>query len=141
MTGAGFVLYKTNFLRQVWENPNTNAFFLDVSLTCIGLNITLMLYLTLYLPYIAKVTEDWETYCPQIIPVMTLSGVIAFISGIVGLWPIWGFLTIVYVIILIMGYTMTLIFLPDGFFGALIFWLFTIGLAFTSHYLPHDPDW
>jgi hypothetical protein len=72
---------------------------------------------------------------------MTLIGVIVFISAIMGLWPIWGFLTIVYMIILFMGYTMALTFLPGGFIGMLLFWMFTVGLASTCHFWPHDPLW
>jgi hypothetical protein len=79
MAVASYVLYNTNFFRQVWENPHVNRFFLDIALTGLGINIAIMMYLTLYLPYIAKIEEDWETYCPKLIPVMTLSGLISFI--------------------------------------------------------------
>jgi hypothetical protein len=78
MTGSGFILYKTNFFRQVLENPDTNSVFMDISFTCLGINIALMIYLALYLPYIAGVEEDWEKYCPKVIPVMTFSGLICF---------------------------------------------------------------
>lgn len=79
IAAAGFVLYKTNFFRQVWENPHVNRFFLDIALVCLGINISIMIYLTVYLPYIAKIEEEWDTYCPKIIPVMSFSSVISFI--------------------------------------------------------------
>jgi hypothetical protein len=66
---------------------------------------------------------------------------ILFFSGMVGLWPIWGILTPIYMVILFMGYSMSLMFLPDGLIGTLLSWVLTISIACTSHYLPHTPDW
>ena len=114
---------------------------MDIALACIGVNISIMLYLTTCLPYIAKVTEDWTTYCPKLIPVMTLSGVLSFFCGLLGLWPIWGFLTPIFMIVLFMGYTMSLTFLPSGFVGTLLFWVLMFALASTSHFIPHERVW
>ena len=72
---------------------------------------------------------------------MTFTGVASFICGIIGLWPIWSFLTVIYMVILFMGYTMALTFLPGGLIGSLLFWILTIGIASTSNYFTHDPVW
>jgi hypothetical protein len=125
----------------VWENERTNSFFLDLALTGMGINVALMIYLTLYLPYIAKIEEDWETYCPQLIPVMTFGGVVSFLCAVIGLWPIWGFLTIIYMVILFLGYTMAMTFLPGGLIGTLLFWTLTFGMAFINHLMPHEAVW
>jgi hypothetical protein len=55
-----------------------------------------------------------------------------------GLWPIWGFLTPIYLLVLFMGYTMALSFIPGGPIGTLIAWLLIFGVAATSHYMDHE---
>ena len=57
---------------------------------------------------------------------------------ILGLWPIWGFLTPVLMFVLFMGASMFMVFLPGGFIGSLIFWGIVIFLATASHLIPHD---
>jgi hypothetical protein len=151
ISAAVYVVYKTNFFRQVFESDNVNRFFLDLAFTGIGLNISIMLYMTVYLPYIAHIDADLEQYCPRLIPVITLSGVLSFLlyyfkvkvyfsySGIMGLWPLFGLLTPVYMFILFMGYTMVLLFLPSGFIGTIMFWGLCLSCGFTSHFIPHEP--
>lgn len=56
-----------------------------------------------------------------------------------GLWPVFGFLTPIYMFVLFMGYTMILIFLPNGAAGTIIFWVLVFAIAGTSHLIPHDP--
>jgi hypothetical protein len=73
------VIYRTNFFRQVFESEDVNRLFLDLAFTGIGLNISVMIYMTIYLPYIAGIDTDLEQYCPKLIPVITLSGVLSFI--------------------------------------------------------------
>ena len=68
---------------------------------------------------------------------MTLCGFIAFFSAVFGLWPIWGFLTPIYLAVLFMGYTMTLVFMPSGICGMLLFWIVTIGIAVATHFIHH----
>ena len=72
------MIYKTNFFREVWENPHKVMLFFDFAMIGLGVNIAIMLYITIYLPYIKRISEDFETYCPKVIPVMTLVGVLSF---------------------------------------------------------------
>jgi hypothetical protein len=60
ISAAVYVVYRTNFFRQVFESDNVNRFFLDLAFTGIGLNISIMLYMTVYLPYIAHIDADLE---------------------------------------------------------------------------------
>lgn len=55
-------------------------FWLDLALLCSGVFIAAGVYLTVYLPLIAQVHAPWEVYCPNVIPVATAAGVVAFIS-------------------------------------------------------------
>ena len=36
MSAAAIVIYKTNFFKQLWENPEVNQFFLTLTLVLIG---------------------------------------------------------------------------------------------------------
>jgi hypothetical protein len=55
------------------------------------------------------------------------------------MWPIWGFLTPVLMFVLFMGGSMSMVFLPGGMLGTLIFWAIMIFLATASHLIPHEP--
>jgi hypothetical protein len=57
------------------------------------------------------------------------------------MWPVWGFLTPVYMLILLFGGTLSMILLPGGNLGNLCFWVGLIVFAYVSHTLPHDPVW
>lgn len=75
------------------------------------------------------------------IPAMSLAGVCVFICGILAMWPVWGFLTPIYMIIIFFGATFSMIFLPSGNLGNLLFWVGFIAASYISHTLPHDPVW
>lgn len=59
-------------------------------------------------------------------------------SVVFGLWPVFGFLTPIYLFVLFMGYTLALGFLPGNFCGTLLAWLLIFGVAAVSHYMDHE---
>ena len=132
---SSLIIYKTNFFRQVWENPNVSPMFMNLALIALGVNLAILIYVTLIMPLQGK-EPDIEKV-PQLIPVMTVAGVFLPIFLIVALWPIWGFLTPIYILVLTFGYIFSLTFLPDGKCGTIVFWILMIGIATLSHELPH----
>ena len=68
---------------------------------------------------------------------MTAAGVIMPLFLIFAIWPIWGFLSPIYIFILSIGYIFALGFLPSGTLGTIIFWLVTIAIGTYSHLIPH----
>ena len=58
MAVSAYLIYKTNFFRELWENPHRAMFFFDLSMTELGVNIALMLYMTIYLPYVKGIGLD-----------------------------------------------------------------------------------
>ena len=64
-----------------------------------------------------------------------------FVASVLALWPVFGFLTPVYILILSFGSTLSMIFLPRGKLGELMFWVLFLGAGYISHTLPHDPVW
>jgi hypothetical protein len=83
-------------------------------------NTVLLTYLGIYIPKIKGIKIDpgtssselWAVYCPRVIPIMTLCGILCGIFLMRCFWPVWGFLTP-----FILG---------TEFFG----------LLFTSHFIP-----
>ena len=132
---AGLIIYKTNFFRQLWENEDINGVFMSLTLICLGLNLTLMFYVTAIRP-LQGLDGDIESI-PALIPIMTVVGVLLPIFLIMAIWPIWGFLSPIYIFIMTMGYIFVLTWLPGGTIGTIVFWALTIGVATFSHLIPH----
>ena len=128
-------MYNTNFFRQLWENELINSLFMNLTLICLGVNLAIMLYITLILP-LKGIDPDIEKV-PGLIPVMTIAGVFLPICLTLVVWPIWGFLSPVFIFVLSFGYIFSLTFLPDGKCGTILFWILMIGIATLSHKLPH----
>ena len=125
----------------MWDSPEVNSFFLNVALVAIGLNISVMGYLTIYGPCVLGREIDLEEDIPAIVPIMAGSGVASFICLILAGWPIWGFLTPVYIMILFFGSTFSMVFMPSGHLGNLVFWAALIGCGYYAYSLDHKPDW
>ena len=47
---SGLIIYKTNFFRQLWENEDINSMFMSLCLICLGINMAIMLFVTLIMP-------------------------------------------------------------------------------------------
>ena len=132
---AGLIVYKTNFFRQLWENEDINSVFMSLTLICLGLNLTLLFYVTAIRPL--QGLDDNIESIPALIPIMTVVGVLLPIFLIMAIWPIWGFLSPIYIFIMSMGYIFVLTFLPGGTIGTITFWVLTIAVATFSHLIPH----
>ena len=126
----------------MWENPTVNSFFLNVALCAIGINIAILVYITVYLPFKTGRNDiDPSVDTPQLVPAMTVAGLAGFICFNLAVWPIFGFLTPFYLIIMFFGGSLTMTFLPGGSLGTLMFWILFFGIGYVSHTLPHDPVW
>lgn len=135
------IIYKTNFFKQLWENPEVNQFFLTITLICTGFQITVFCYLTIYGPLVLRRELDMEKDMPNMIPVMTGVAVAIFFCLIASTWPVWGFLTPIYMLILFFGSSFSMMFLPSGTFGTFCFWLiFGVG-GYFAHNMPHEAVW
>jgi len=85
---------------------------LYISIALITVNTILLSYLSIYIPKIKGIKVDehnnnkngvvgggktnsdlWQVYCPRVIPIMTLNGVLCGIFLMRCFWPVWGFLT------------------------------------------------
>ena len=132
---ACLIVYKTNFFRQLWENDDINEVFMSLALICLGINVSLMFYVTLIRPL--QGLDDNLENLPSLIPIMSVAGVLLPIFLILAIWPIWGILSPVYIFVLTMGYIFVLTFLPGGMIGTILFWVLTGAVGAMSHLIPH----
>ena len=118
-----------------------NTFLLNISLICIAFMVTVLLYISIVGPWILRKNVDMEKDLPQMVPLMALSGVVNFLCFVLAMWPVWGILTPVYILVIFFGSTFSMMFLPSGELGNLLFWIGLGSMAYVSHTLPHDPIW
>eukprot|EP01017_Pseudomicrothorax_dubius_P020715 TRINITY_DN2249_c0_g1_i2.p1 TRINITY_DN2249_c0_g1~~TRINITY_DN2249_c0_g1_i2.p1 ORF type:complete len:119 (+),score=31.04 TRINITY_DN2249_c0_g1_i2:1072-1428(+) len=90
VTGAVAVIYYSNFFKVIFDSPRANRIFVNIALLGIGINVTLTIYVAFILPHVLKIKESFETYCPRVVVIGTISGVTSFITMIIGIWPLWG---------------------------------------------------
>lgn len=109
---AAFVAARTDLFVVLFSDERVSRFWLDVALLCAGVNACLGLYLTVYLPYIAKITLSWGVYCPRVIPTITGVGCALLLSLVCALWHVFGLLTIPVVFVMFMGFTFLLFLIP-----------------------------
>ena len=94
ITVALLVARWTNFFHTLFVSDRVNRPILYLAAVCLGINAVLLLYLTVYLPMIVKLTDSsaWEVYCPRVLPIMCVVGVLCAVFLIRATWPVWGFL-------------------------------------------------
>ena len=51
-------------------------FWFNLGMVALGVEVIIMIYLTIYLPYIARIHLEWSVYCPRVIPAGAVFGVI-----------------------------------------------------------------
>ena len=87
-----------------------------------AINGILIVYLTVYLPFkfptsnIHKVKASspqfWEAYCPNVIPIMTVCGILGSFLLVRACYPVWGFLTPLILGVVALGLFFSLHFIP-----------------------------
>eukprot|EP00936_MAST-01D_sp_MAST-1D-sp1_P002296 g2296.t1 len=109
---AGMTVYYTDFFRVLLEDPRIDRFYFNIAVVAFGINTCITLYLAVWLPYVAKIHLEWAVYCPRMIPTATVVGLICTLCLILGLWPVWGFLTPAILAVVFIGSLMSAHFLP-----------------------------
>ena len=71
---------------------------MNLALVCLGLNMTIMLYVTLIMP-LKGMEADIEKV-PKLVPIMTAASLLLPLFLTLAIWPIWGFLSPIYMFIL-----------------------------------------
>ena len=78
--------------------------------------VLLILYTSFVLPLLYGITSI-EEYNPKLIPVGAVVGVVAVISLLIAIWPVWGFTSLPIFIALWKGFFSMSVFMPSGKIG------------------------
>ena len=106
------LLYATDFFSKCFHDDRVNRAAFNLGIISLVVFTVLILYASIWLPYVKKVTIDVQIYAPRLIPVATVFGVIASLGFIIGLWPVFGFFTPVILSINFFAFIMVSHFLP-----------------------------
>jgi hypothetical protein len=96
------VIQYTDTVSIVFTSTQIIRPLLYIAVVLMTINMILFLYLGVYIPKIKGIDTDkfgktngelWSTYCPRVIPIMTLNGVLCSIVMTRCFWPVWGFFT------------------------------------------------
>jgi len=109
---SGAVVYYTDFFNVFLHDEKIHRPTFLLSVVCLVINTILTLYLTVYLPKIARVTAPWDVYCPRVIPTMTGIGCLCAVLLIRASYPVWGFLSPIILGIVFLGFLFGLHFIP-----------------------------
>lgn len=105
-----YTFHKSQFVKQLLTNPRVTQPFLTLFSVCLGVNLSVTIFI-LYLTY-ARGIRDYESYSPNITPFAAVSGLIGFLSLLVAVFPVYGFLSFVVVPALTFGLFMFSAFIP-----------------------------
>ena len=109
---AGAVCIFTQFPSTVLYDPAISSGWLWLCVVATGIALACGVYLLVYLPYIARISVSWDVYCPNIIPIASISGFIAFIALTIAVWPVYGLLSVPVITIQAVGALMSFHFIP-----------------------------
>eukprot|EP00397_Hematodinium_sp_SG-2012_P033995 GEMP01036407.1.p1 GENE.GEMP01036407.1~~GEMP01036407.1.p1 ORF type:complete len:209 (+),score=25.35 GEMP01036407.1:35-628(+) len=132
------VIWYTNFFRVIWEHPAVRRPYLNLAFCCLGFNMSLLFYLSVYLDMFKKSDVPSEQQQPKAIPAMILAAVLSFILFAAALWPVWGFYIVLIQFSLFLGYINSGHFLPSGHIGTLMYFVIFFAAFFTAEYIPHE---
>ncbi|BFY98195.1 hypothetical protein BsWGS_01235 [Bradybaena similaris] len=98
------VFYFSDFINVMVNDLRIKSVWFWIGVASIGLHVSIAIFLVFWLTLWKKVSSDeWETRYPSAVPVATASLVLGIICLCIGLWPVWGFLTPVILLVLLMG--------------------------------------
>ncbi|CAG5121465.1 unnamed protein product [Candidula unifasciata] len=98
------VFYFSDFVNVLVYDLRIQSAWFWIGVLSIGLHLCIAVFLVFWLTLWKNVsTDEWETRYPSAVPVATASLVLGIICLCVGLWPVWGFLTPVILLVLLMG--------------------------------------
>ncbi|KAI0231453.1 hypothetical protein LSAT2_018151 [Lamellibrachia satsuma] len=114
LVAAAATLYYLEFVTTAFSDPRVHRVWFNVGVILISINITIALFLIIYLSFIKKVdSEEWETRYPAAIPIATGCFCFGALCVTVGLWPVWNLLTPVFLFILFMGFVVIVTMVPS----------------------------
>ena len=113
IVGDALMLWFTDFFPTVLYDERCSQFFLSVAFVGLGIFATLILYASVWLKYVRGVQEEVEVVSPRVMPAATLFFVVQAIAFSIGLWPAFGLLTPVILVVNFLGFLNVFHFVPS----------------------------
>lgn len=112
----------TQLFHTIYTDERILRTSLYISLSTFTLNVIMILYLTIYLPYKFPTSDKytthasspkfWDAYCPSVIPIITASNVLGSLFLCRACYPIWGVFTPLLLGVVGLGIFFSLHFIP-----------------------------
>ncbi|XP_013420562.1 transmembrane protein 128 [Lingula anatina] len=111
------VFYYTDLYLAILYDNRINRLWLYPGLISISITVMIACFLIVWLSYIKKVPSDeWETRYPAAIPVSTFCFILGSVLVMIGLWPVYAFLTPFILFTIFMGVIVVAAALPGSIF-------------------------
>uniref|UniRef100_A0A2P2IRF9 Transmembrane protein 128-like n=1 Tax=Rhizophora mucronata TaxID=61149 RepID=A0A2P2IRF9_RHIMU len=98
IASAVFIVYfgdrHSNLIYILWHDERIRRLPLYVGMICVGLNVVIFLYTSMFSWSVRRFDEKWELSSVSALPLLTLLGLLSFCLFSFALWPIWSFLTL-----------------------------------------------
>jgi hypothetical protein len=133
------LIYYSNFFKVLYEHEKIDNFYFIISIISYASSFSIMLFLSIYLPYFKNINEDkWDELYPNMIPLATILGLLGMISLITSIWNVWRWYSIPLVLLIKWGFIMTAHFAPGGVLGSIICILIIIAALISGYYIEHE---
>ena len=99
-----------------------------------------MIYIIVILPWFYGLSEMDDSVSVAM-PASVITSILIFVTAILALLPVFGWLTIPILMAIFFGFTMSLHFMPSGYLGSLIMLVLFFLASATSHLIPHEGLW
>ncbi len=159
ISGATYAIYQSNFFHVIFTHPFVNPFvvfviflelwnpekpcrvFFKLALISFGVSMALLLYMSFYLPYVARIQTDPEEYSPAAVPITTLGIILCFLTSIMAFWPVWGWYTFPLIVVIATGLYDVHHFLPGNFVGMVLQLAVGVFAVMSPQWISHAGKW
>mmetsp|Transcript_34669 Transcript_34669/g.60966 ORF Transcript_34669/g.60966 Transcript_34669/m.60966 type:complete len:174 (-) Transcript_34669:3110-3631(-) len=133
VVGALVCLHYSNFFETILHSTKVNPLFGSVALVSFSIFASILLYSAFVLPACVEV----EVAAPNLIHMAAAVGFFSFLTTLIAVWPVYGWYTPVYLIVMLGGYIFLGTFLPKGMLGNV---LFVLVFVLAANYRAPSPD-
>jgi hypothetical protein len=103
---AVLAVYYTRLWDVLLHDTRIARGWFNAGVVFLAVQVVLVLYLTVWLRYVMRITLEWEAYCPRVLQASIATGAVAFVCFVLALWPVFGLLTIPFLLLLIFALIM-----------------------------------
>jgi len=111
-TGAAAATYFSDIINVCISSKKVNRFWFNAGVVCLTIAAVLVCYMAIWVPRVLKIQYEPQVYSPRLLPVTGAFSILCGLFFIVGLWPVYGFLTPAILFVIWVGGLMSSHFIP-----------------------------